>query len=65
MAHQAMISYYMLAVFATLYFTVLFSDSLRDFTGAAVPAGRKEGHKILINCFRKSLHTFQEQVPRA
>lgn len=55
-----MMSYYMLAVFATLYFIVLFSDSLRDYSGSAVPAGRKEGHTILINCFRKSLNTFQE-----
>lgn len=59
-AHQAMLSYYMLAIFATLYFIVLFSDSLRDYSGAALPAGRKEGHSILINCFRKSLNTFQE-----
>lgn len=55
-----MLSYYMLAIFATLYFIVLFSDSLRDYSGAAVPAGRKGGHEILINCFRKSLNTFQE-----
>lgn len=59
-AHQAMMSYYMLAVFATLYFIVLFTDSLRDYSGSVVPAGRKEGHTILINCFRKSLNTFQE-----
>lgn len=55
-----MLSYYMLAIFATLYFVVLFHDSLRDYSGAAVPAGRKEGYTILINCFRKSLNTFQE-----
>ncbi|KAI7775418.1 hypothetical protein LA080_006841 [Diaporthe eres] len=58
----AMLSYYMLAIFATLYFIVLFSDSLRDYSGAAIPAGRKEGHSILINCFRKSLNTFQDAV---
>ena len=56
-----MLSYYMLAIFATLYFVVLFKDSLRDYSGAGVPAGRNEGgHSILINCFRKSLNTFQE-----
>lgn len=59
---QAMISYFTLAAFTTLYFIVLLPTSFRSPQAETTETGSKNWMSFFISGFRKSLNTFQEYV---
>lgn len=60
-----MISYFILAVFTTLYFVVLLPTSFRSPQAEATGNKTRNWVAFFVSGFRKSLNTFQEYVTKS